>query len=179
MKNCAVLVVDLQNALIEKHPYKEQTILQNVQTLLSAARASAVEVIYVRHDDGKGSDLEAGTDGWQIHSSIAPLPNEKIFEKTFNSAFHKTQLNAYLKRKNINTLILVGMQTEYCIDATCKSAFDLDYKLIMPQETNTTVDSSVLSAETIYHFYNFTIWKNRFAEVAPLETILKKFQKTL
>lgn len=172
MKNIALLVVDVQTMLIEEHPYNEQRVIENIQRLISVAREKEKEVLYVRHDDGVGEDLEYGSDGWQIYHKITPLPKEQIFEKHYNSAFVKTGLKEYLDRNEIDTLILVGLQTEYCIDATCKSAFEHGYKIIIPEGTNTTFDNEYLSGQKLYEFYNYKIWNKRFADVLPLDQIL-------
>jgi nicotinamidase-related amidase len=111
----------------------------------------------VRHNDGRGEKLEYGTDGWQIYNGISPNKEEKIFEKKYNSAFFKTDLKEYLDAKKIGTIILTGLQTEYCIDATLKSAFDNEY----------------LSGEKLYEFYNYEIWNNRFAKVLSVEEASK------
>ncbi|AKN31439.1 amidase [Clostridium carboxidivorans P7] len=173
MSNIILMVVDVQNALIEKHPYNEKGVIENIKKLVSTARDNKKEVIYVRHDDGKGTELEKGTDGWQIYDEIAPNSDELIFEKQYNSAFHKTELKKYLESKKIDTIILMGLQTEYCIDATCKSAFDCGYKIIIPEETNSTLDNEYLSGEKLYEFYNYKIWNNRFANVIPVDEVMK------
>lgn len=173
MSKVALMVVDVQTALVNGHPYNEQKVIRNIQSLLSAARENRQEVIYVRHDDGKGTELEYGTDGWQIYAAVAPNKNEKIFEKHYNSAFHKTELKSYLESKGIDTLLLTGMQTEYCIDATLKSAFDGGYTVIVPEETNTTFDNEYLPGDKLYRFYNEKIWNRRFANVIPMEGALK------
>jgi len=108
-----------------------------------------------------------------ILDEISPNSNEVIFEKQYNSAFHKTDLKEYLDSKNIDTIILVGLQTEYCIDATCKSAFNYEYKIIMPEETNTTFDNEYLSGEKLYEFYNYKIWNKHFADVISVEEVIK------
>lgn len=172
MSNIVLLVVDVQNALIKDHPYNEQRVIENIKKLILTARDNKKEVLYVRHDDGKGTELEQGTDGWQIYDDIVPNASELIFEKQYNSAFHKTGLREYLESKEIDTIILVGLQTEYCIDATCKSAFDYGYKIIIPEETNTTFDNEYLSGEKLYEFYNYKIWNKRFANVLSIDDII-------
>lgn len=173
MSNIVLMVVDVQNALIEKHPYNEKGVIKNIKKLISTARDNKKEVIYVRHDDGKGTELEKGTEEWQIYDEVAPNSDELIFEKQYNSAFHKTELEKYLESKEIDTIILMGLQTEYCIDATCKSAFDCGYKIIIPKETNSTLDNEYLSGDKIYEFYNYNIWNNRFANVIPVDDVIK------
>jgi len=175
MSNIVLLVVDVQNALIKAHPHNEQRVIENIKKLILTARDNKKEVLYVRHDDGKGTELEQGTDGWQIYDDIAPNESELIFEKQYNSAFHKTALREYLESKEIDTIILVGLQTEYCIDATCKSAFDCGYKIIIPEETNTTFDNEYLPGEKLYEFYNYKIWNKRFATVFSMDDVIKFF----
>ncbi len=177
MSNIVLLVVDVQNALIKAHPYNEQKVIENIKKLILIARDNKKEVLYVRHDDGKGTELEQGTVGWQIYDSIVPNDNELIIEKQYNSAFHKTELREYLESKGIDTIILAGLQTEYCIDATCKSAFDYEYKIIIPEETNTTFNNEYLSGEKLYEFYNYMIWNKRFADVLPIDDVIRILQK--
>lgn len=172
MRNTVLLVVDVQTAMIEEHPYNEKQVIKNIKHLISSCRNYGIEVVYVRHDDGIGSELERNTGGWQIYSEIAPQ-DERIFDKQYNSAFLHTGLKEYLDSKNTKNIILTGMQTEYCIDATCKVAFEYGYNIIIPEETNTTFDNKYLSAKSLYEFYNYKIWNNRFAKVTAIEEIEK------
>ena len=75
-----------------------------------------------------------GSPAWEIHSAIAPLPGETIIEKRYSSAFKDTGLDDTLKEKNIRTLVVCGMQTEYCVDASVKSAFERGYKVFIPKD---------------------------------------------
>ncbi len=173
MGNIILLVVDVQSTLIKKHPYNEKKVIENINKLILTAKGSNKEVVYVRHNDGEGSDLEMGSDGWQIYHDIAPDNGEYIVDKEYNSAFHKTGLREYLERKKIDTIILVGLQTEYCIDATLKSAFDYEYKIIIPEETNTTFDNEYLPGRKLYELYNYKIWNNRFANVLSMKKVIR------
>jgi nicotinamidase-related amidase len=180
MDNKALLVVDIQEVLFkdpQRQPYNAQKMIESVKQLIAAARAAGTEVIYVRHDGGKGSIAEAGTDGWQIYHEIPPADGERIFDKKYCSSFLKTGLKEYLDGKKIDTLILTGMQTEYCIDTTCRCAFEYGYKVIIPEGTNTTYDNDYLSGEKLYRFFNYSIWNDCFADVVPLEEVLNAIEK--
>ena len=176
MGNIVLLVVDVQNALIHDHPYQEQRVIENIKTLIDTARANQKEVVYVRHDDGPGTEFEYGTDSWQIYAAVAPQKGEFIVEKRYNSAFHKTDLKGYLDSKQVDTIMLVGLQTEYCIDATVRSAFDYEYSILVPDGTNTTFDNEYLSGEKLCEYYNFKIWNNRYAKVVALEEAVKMLE---
>ncbi|MHB8131514.1 MAG: cysteine hydrolase family protein [Mobilitalea sp.] len=169
-----LLVVDVQTALMVEHPYNEKKVIENIKKLISVSRRKGLEVIYVRHEDGIGEDLEQNSDGWQIYDEIAPEPREMIFDKQFNSAFIKTGLKQYLNNKEIINIILVGLQTDYCIDATCKAAFEHGFKVVIPKETNTTFDNEYLTGEKLYEYYNYKIWDKRFARVIAVEELEKE-----
>ncbi len=171
MNNVVLLVVDVQTALVQSHPYNEQAVIRNIKRLIADCRAKGIEVIYIRHDGGVGDELERGTGTWQVYSEIAPEKEDKIFEKEYNSAFLHTGLKDYLDSKKIKNIILVGMQTEYCIDATCKAALEHGYQVIIPEETNTTFGNEYLTGEQLYNYYNFKIWNNRFARVLPIQEL--------
>ena len=173
MNKMGLLIVDFQEGLVAGNPFNKENTINNIKLLIKECRDKKVEVIYVRHDGGKGDELEFGFEGWQIYNSIAPKEGEKIIEKQYNSAFKNTELKDYLNEKNIDTIILVGMQTEYCIDTTCKVAFEYGFTLIIPEEANTTFDNEYMSGKEIHDYYNFKIWKNRFATLVKVDDIIK------
>jgi nicotinamidase-related amidase len=176
MENTALLIVDVQNALVDEKPFNVEVILSNINELLDTCRTKGIEVIYVQHDGEKEEGLEPFSNGWDIHKSIYPVQGEKIIRKTYNSAFKNTELEEYLNCKNIQKLILVGMQTEYCIDTTCRVAFEKGYRLIMPEYTNTTFNNGNLHGSEVYEYHNHRIFKDRFAEVKSLNEIIKRIK---
>lgn len=177
MKETILLVVDVQNGLVDAKPFAGDTVIANIGILEKKCRAAGVEVAFVQHDGRPGDELEPGAWGWEIHRDVAPARGEQIFRKKFNSAFKETDLKAYFDQKNVGTIILVGMQTEYCIDTTCRVAFELGYQIIIPDMTNTTFDNGELSAAQVYQYHNQRLFKNRFATVVPLEDALEMIEK--
>ena len=176
MENTVLLVVDVQTALISYHPYNAIDFIGNIAKLISTARGAGIEVIYVRHNGGEGSKLERDTEGWEILHSIAPAMDEKVFDKNYNSAFRDTGLKDYLDHKGIKNLILAGMQTEYCIDATCKVAFEYGYAVIIPADATTTFNNNFSSAETLIRYYEEKIWNKRFADVISVDEALERMK---
>ena len=173
MPQAALLIVDVQKALVDGNPYRRDAFLADLSRLLILSQQKGIEPIYIQHDGGPGDELEAGTTGWEIADAIAPGKEAKVFSKRKNSAFKETGLHAYLQERGMNTLILVGMQTEYCIDATCKAAFDLDYSLIIPRGCTTTFDNDFFKGEALSRYYETKIWHGRFAQVVSPEEAVK------
>ena len=168
-----LLVVDAQKAITNSRLYHFELFEANIIKLIDSARKSGIEVIFVRHDDGVGNPLTKGNDGFEIYENFQPMENERIFDKTVNSAFKNTGLTEYLKEKGENTVIIVGLQTEYCIDATIKAGFERGFGIIVPANCNSTFDNDYMTAELTYNYYNNFIWNKRYAECISFEETLK------
>ena len=177
MKDTALLIIDMQTALLEAHPYDEGAVVARIQRLLDQCRKNEIPVIFVSHDGGVGDELERGSAGWQICSGLMPDAGEKIIDKTFNSAFRQTPLESYLQSLGIKTLILCGMQTEYCFDVSCKVAFEKGYEVIVPRGTTTTFDNDFCSAEKLIRYYEDKIWNDRYATVKDVDEVLSLLSK--
>lgn len=173
----ALIIVDMQTALVGAGPYNSAAVIENIKALLNACRKREIPVIYIRHDGGNGDELEHGSTGWAIYKGIAPLPNEKIFEKQYNSAFRKTGLRAYLDEIGAKNIILCGMQTEYCLDATCKVAFEYEYKVTIPQSTTTTFNNAFASGKDLSEYYENQIWNNRYAQIVSMKQVLAEINQ--
>jgi nicotinamidase-related amidase len=171
MDNTLLLIVDVQNEIADQNPYLFDEVLSNIKTLLEKFRELKKPLIFIQHDDGPGSDLEVNTPGWQIVKEIEPLPGERVIPKQFNSAFRETTLEKELLEMKIKKLIIVGLQTEFCIDTTIRVAFEKGFEVILPEKTNTTINGKVLSAKEIYEHHQ-NIFNNRFGRILKMEEVL-------
>lgn len=168
-----LLVVDAQKLITRPELYNFEAFVSNIKRLIKTARENAIEVIYVRHDDGAGEELTMGTDGFEIFGDFEPAQDEKIFDKTVNSPFRETGLLEYLYKKQEKQVIVVGLQTDYCIDAAVKCGFEHGFQIIVPQQTNSTFDNQYMSAEETYHYYNEFIWHKRYARCLSVQETIE------
>ena len=173
-RDMVLLVIDTQKGIMDDRLYGFEGLKDNIKTLIKASRERDVEVIYVRHDDGPGSGFSKGDADFEIYEEFAPAEGEKIFDKNVNSAFHdSTGLAMYLESKNISSVIAVGLQTDYCMDATIKSGFEKGYKMIVPEYSNSTRSNAYMDAKTTYEFYNKNMWPGRYAQCLTVKETLK------
>lgn len=172
-----LLVIDTQKLIINNKLYKFNNFVDNVKTLINCARENNVEVVYVRHDDGPNSELTKGEEGFEIYDEFKPMNNEKIFDKEVNSAFRGTKLLEYLNSKNEKDVIITGLQSDYCIDATIKCGFEHGFNIIVPAYANTTLDNEFMSAEQSYKYYNEFMWNSRYAQCISIEDTIKRITK--
>ena len=145
-------------------------------SIIDAARKNNVEVIYVQHDDGPGTGFSFGDKDFEIADQVAPKENEKIFIKTINSCFGNNDLANYLRESREKDLMIVGLQTNFCIDASVKSAFERGYKVIIPKGTNSTFDNDYMDRETTYKYYNDMMWPERFASCISVDDAIKMIE---
>ena len=172
-----LLIVDTQTLITTTELYNFKVFEQNLKTLISRARKNNIKVIYIRHDDGEGAELTKGTPGYEIYDSFRPIEGEVIFDKNVNSSFHGTGLLEYLREKNENVVMVAGLQTDYCMDATIKCGFEHGLRMIVPADTNTTFDNEYMSAEQTYHYYNDSMWKGRYAECISFKAALEMMEQ--
>ncbi len=110
--------------------------------LLAACRERRIPVCHVQHisiRSGAGFFLP-DTDGALIHQSVQPLPEERIFQKNYPNSFRETGIDEHLKSLAVGKLIIAGMMTHMCIDATVRAAFDLGYQCTLVQDACATKD---------------------------------------
>ena len=176
MNKIALVVIDVQNALIKEGPYDIDKVILNIQKLLKEARDNNIEVIYIQHCSKEKGPFEIQSDPWQIYQKVAPKESERVFYKYYNSAFKETGLKDYLVNKEIDQLIITGMQTEYCIDTSCKVAFEYGFDVVIPEQTNTTSDNGQWMAKDIYRHYNEMILKDRFATLESVDLTIERMQ---
>ncbi|MEM1078906.1 MAG: cysteine hydrolase family protein [Pseudomonadota bacterium] len=98
----------------------------HAHTLLQAWRDTGRPIIHVKHvSTTPGSPLRGpGTD---FKPQLEPLADELVIEKTVNSAFIGTQLDAHLKQTGTTTLTVCGLTTPHCVSTTIRMAANMGY----------------------------------------------------
>ena len=172
-----LLVVDIQKGITDDRLNEFDTFIKNTVCIIETARKNGIEVIYVQHDDGPGTGFSVGDEEFEIADQVMPEKGEKIFIKTVNSCFGNSELAGYLEAEKEDTLMIVGLQTNFCIDATVKSAFDRGYKVIIPEGTNSTFDNDYMDKKTTCAYYNDMMWPDRFADCVSLEEAVLLMQE--
>ena len=172
-----LLVVDMQKALTEDEElYDAEAFMDRNIRLIDAARKNNVEVIFVQHDAGEGSGFSVGDEDFEIDPRVAPKEGEKVFVKTINSCFGNKEFKAYMEQQEDKCLMVIGLQTNYCIDATVKSAFERGFEVIVPEGTNSTFDNDYMTGETTVAYYNEDVWDG-VAELPTFDEAMEMITK--
>jgi nicotinamidase-related amidase len=173
MEQNVLLIIDAQQAMFmyDEKLYREQEVVSHLQQLLTKARAAGTPVIYVQHTSETDEDFRENSTGWAIADVVRPLPHERIVRKTTWDSFYQTGLENVLKELGANQLTITGMQTEFCLDTTCRSAYSLGYQNnVLVSDAHSTFNSKVLSGEQIVAHHNATLG-NRFVRLLATEDV--------
>jgi nicotinamidase-related amidase len=155
----ALVVIDVQLAMVDEFPddpaaFRRDELLANINTLLDSARESGAKVIYVRHLEPGYELMRPGHPGFEVHPAIAPLPTETVIDKTACDAFCGTELESLLRDAGVTHLAVCGMQTDFCVDSSSRSALHRQFNVTLASDAHTTWDNSVLTAEQIINHHN-------------------------
>ena len=153
MSKRAVIVVDLQNEYLPTGKLALAGIhdaLNNAARVIADARTKGDMVVNIRHEspDPDVPFFKRGTDGVQIHESVAPAQGEPVIVKNFPNSFLKTNLKEMLEAKEIEEVTVVGAMSHMCIDATTRAASDFGYKTTVVHDACATRDLEFLG-ETV------------------------------
>jgi len=115
---------------------------QQAREALAYFRGQGLPVVHIQHITTRpgATFFIPETDGIAIHSSVAPLPGEPVFVKHFPNSFRDTSLREHLSSLGIERLVLAGMMTSMCVDATARAAFDLGYRNVLLHDAMATRD---------------------------------------
>lgn len=134
--------------------FNENELIRNTQLLIKKARESKTPVYYILYTERGESPRAENQPLWQVHPEIMPEEKDTLIVKYFADSFLKTTLEQNLRQNDINNLVFCGMQTEYCIDTTIKSAYSHGFQSELASDAHSTYDSKSLSATQIINHHN-------------------------
>jgi nicotinamidase-related amidase len=146
--NTALLIVDIQNDYFEKGTMTlvgSELASENARLILDRFRAKGLPAIHIQHiaKSPAATFFLPNTVGVEIHKNVKPLVQEKVIVKHYPNSFRETELLDYLKTNNIRNLVICGMMTHMCIDATTRAAKDLGFTCVLIGDACATRDLEV------------------------------------
>lgn len=149
--------------------------------LLEQFRENKLSIIHIQHISTRpgAAFFLPGTEGISIHENVAPLPHEIVIQKHFPNSFRDTQLNDYLTSKGIKELVICGMMSHMCIDATVRAAFDKGYACTVAHDACATrslvFNGAVVPAEHVHGAYMAALGAV-YAKVLAAEEVIEKLR---
>jgi nicotinamidase-related amidase len=141
----ALLIIDIQNDYFPGGKYELAEPLaaaQRAYRLLQCFRESAGHHVHIQHisNEPDASFFLPGERGTDVHDSVAHFEDEPIVYKHFPNSFRETNLLDLLKGWGIERVVITGMMTHMCVDATARAAADLGFDVIVAADACATRD---------------------------------------
>jgi nicotinamidase-related amidase len=140
-----LVIVDIQKDYFPggAHPLEgPEAAAASAARLLSGFRAAGDPVFHVRHiwDEDEATFMRPGSEGVEIHESVEPLDGETVISKEHPNSFRDTGLETELRAADVDELVVCGMMTSMCVDATVRAAVDLGFDTTVVHDACATCD---------------------------------------
>jgi len=180
--DAVLITIDVQNGMDvyrDKYHRNNPDLERNIARLQRAWRDSGRPLIHVQHlSTQPNSPLRPGQPGVEIKEEVRPLPGEPVVQKSVNSAFIGTTLEADLRRRGITTLVMVGLQTNMCVSTTARMAGNLGFTTYVVSDATATFDNMGPDgknyASELLHDVALADLHGEFATVVDTATILRR-----
>jgi nicotinamidase-related amidase len=176
----ALVIVDIQNDYFPggQNPLEgPEQAARHARELLDAFRASGEPVVHMQHvwDAPDAGYMVPGTDGVEIHESVRPADGETVFRKASPNSFLETPLEEHLRAAGVESLVVCGMMTAMCVDATVRAAVDLGFETTLAHDACATMalgfGGRIIAAADVHAAFVAAL-ADGYAEVEPAGDIV-------
>jgi nicotinamidase-related amidase len=148
-----VLSMDIQKATVRRSPmFHERNVGQAAKSVLEGARHSAILVVHVVIDyqpaffsprnkflqkiripvlSAPGVDV---AELLEIVDEVKPVDDEPVIRKPRMNPFFGTALESMLRSRDLDTVVLMGVATEFVVEAAARHAADADFRVIVLED---------------------------------------------
>jgi len=184
----AVLAMDFQESIVSRNVLaQERSVLPKAQAVLRGARSVGVPVIHIVIQFREGypevsprnrmlrritelGQFLIGDSGTMIERSLGPEDGDIVVSRPRANAFYNSELQSILGSKSIQTLLLMGIATNWVVEATARYAADADYRVIVLEDCCAGV-----SAEA--HDFSIGTIFSQIAEISSSKELLENFNR--
>ena len=144
----ALIIIDIQNDYFEHGTMSlvgSEAASVNARQILDQFRSEGLPVVHIQHIAVRPNStfFLPGTRGSEIHENVKPAATEKVIIKHFPNSFRETELLGYLKGQAITDLVVCGMMTHMCVDATVRAAKDNGFTCVVIGDACATKDLEI------------------------------------
>ncbi|KEK23634.1 cysteine hydrolase family protein [Bacillus gaemokensis] len=182
LNQSALIIIDVQKAFdlpywgMRNNPFAEE----NMKSLLEEWRRRGLPIFHIQHVNKENieSMFHPNAETVKFKEEVKPLQGETVIQKSVNSAFIGTDLEVQLKERNCNSVIIVGLTTNHCVETTTRMAGNLGFSTYLVSDATATFnrkgpDSVQYCAEEIHNMTLVNLHEE-FATVAMASEILEK-----
>jgi nicotinamidase-related amidase len=175
----AIIVVDIINDFVTGvlGSKRAQRIVPRVKRLTDFAHDKNIPVIFTcdTHLPDVDNEFEVwpphaveGTRGSEVVDALKPQERDFLIRKRHYNSFFNTDLDTLLRELKVETVVLVGLVTEICIQNTAAGAFFLGYHIIVPEDGVETISNEFQKTSLNYMKRVFGV------KITTVEKLLKE-----
>jgi nicotinamidase-related amidase len=141
----ALLIIDMQACMtpVCTGPRNNPEAEDRMGSLLAAWRDAGAPVVHIRHSSRvAGSGFQLGQPGVEFQPRFSPREGEHVVEKNVPDAFIHSGLEAWLRVRDINRVVVVGVSTNNSVEATARTAGNLGFKVLIVADATFTFDKT-------------------------------------
>ena len=174
-RKTALLVIDVQNEYFDgKWPIPEGiAALERIEQAIEESQNAGATVVYIQHavTNPDYGIFVPGSHGFQLHARLHPGTKDPRIVKNYPGSFNRTELEADLRERNIDTIVISGYMTHMCCDTTAREGFQRDFRVLFLDDATATRDVHQAALGTIDHkdLHRTTLitQASMFAQVLP------------
>jgi nicotinamidase-related amidase len=167
-RHTAIVVIDLQKGIMQipGSPHPMASVVANCARLLTQARRVGARPVLVHVDfaaDGGDRLAPAADQAMRSAGQMPPdwsdlipeldrQPGDLLIQKRQWGAFYGTDLDLQLRRRDIGTIVLCGVASEFGVESTARDAFERGYEQVLAEDamTGVTAESHANAVERIF-----------------------------
>jgi nicotinamidase-related amidase len=177
----ALIIVDIQS---DYFPAGKMPLVgpieasQRAACLLDWFRQARQPIVHIQHIAVRpgATFFLPGTPGADFHPNVQPLPGEPIVQKNFPNSFRDTPLLDVLRERQVNRLIICGMQTNMCVDAITRAAADFGFECLVAADAcaarDLAFDGVTVPAAQVHHAFLAAL-NGSYAKVLKVDQVLE------
>lgn len=152
-----IIVIDMQIGMLDGGPKHDLAgLIDRINALTEMVRDGGGRVVWIRHC---GDGFERHEQGWEFLPDLVRMQDDLVVEKTLNDPFVGTPLANMLTDLLPHRVIVTGWATDFCVDATVRSAVSHGLHVVAVSDGHTLSDRPHLSASAVIAHHNW-VWAN-------------------
>jgi len=150
----ALLIIDMQSALVP-HLWRGEELADRIALLAQRARSQGAPVVAIQQTGPARSPFDPTDPGWQLSPRLHLSDEDLRVHKSAIDSFFRTDLAELLARLDVDTVVITGAATDYCVDATARSALSHGFDVVLVGDAHAPVESDTgLTPEQIVAHHN-------------------------
>ena len=147
-------------------------LLGHLRALVDTARGAGIVVLFVPHRRWREGDFDSwrhptpwqltidrealfadGTWGGDWHPELVPQPGDVVIQEHWGqNGFFNTDLDLQLKQHGLDSIVVVGMAADVCVEATARYGAELGYHVTLVSDATVALDVKTAVGDSAWPF---------------------------